>query len=163
RTSRDSPGANTTFVPGATASRIPQAARRSKRSSRFVSKKWKWEVTAIATGARFSTRRAASASSQTGSGSPVRPGGASRVMGPGRDGGGRARRRGRAPAAPARTGAASCRRRPHARREPVDVEVDEEREAAVTVPAHAAGGAPGLVVVIGTIFFRDLDGGSFKG
>src|SRR5262249_34334412 len=44
-TTFSSPGSKRTAVPAGTLSRIPQARRRSKRSARLTSKKWKWEPT----------------------------------------------------------------------------------------------------------------------
>ncbi len=49
------PGANVTFSPAGIASRRPQAAARSKRRSRFTSKKWKCDVTATVTAPSFVT------------------------------------------------------------------------------------------------------------
>ena len=68
------PGRKKTLAPGAIASRMPQAAARSKRSARLTSKKWKCDVTPTGTAPSLTTvspcsrARHSSAVSATGGG-----------------------------------------------------------------------------------------------
>ncbi len=75
-------GSKKTFSPGSIASRIPHAAARSKRSARFVSKKWKCEVTPTGTSPSLTTAARGPARATPAPASPVRgrSGGAERVV-----------------------------------------------------------------------------------
>ena len=81
RRSAAPPGRSTTFAPGAIASRRPQAAARSKRSVRLVSKKWKCDVTPTGTSPSLTTSSATPLLQPLGLDRLRRPAAASRRIG----------------------------------------------------------------------------------